>query len=147
MFVSGIIGFAENVVRTSSEPVYFHTLSLITSRNFLKHMLRTQEPGVSHADDLSYIFDSEIPGIPPLGPLEDMAVRRYVKFWGNFCKYGNPTPNQDEFGLIWKPVTKEVFNYLDVDKELTLKTNPVEDRMRLWREIYKSHNNTKNFMY
>lgn len=113
-------------------------------------MLKTKEPGVSHADDLGYFFYSESPTMPSLpvvpGSIEEKAIRRYIKLWGNFLNHGNPTPEKEEFGLIWKPVMKDNLYYLDVGEDLSIKTNPDAERMELWREIYKSHENTKNFM-
>lgn len=85
---------------------------------------------------------------PPVvsGSIEDKAIGRYIRLWGNFLKFGNPTPDENEFGLLWEPVAKESFYYLDFDEELTLKRNPDNDRMKFWRELYKSHENTRNIM-
>lgn len=80
------------------------------------------------------------------GSIEEKAVKRYIRFWGNFLKYGNPTPDENEFGLTWKPITKDNLYCLDVDEELSLKFNPEGERMKLWRTIYKLNENTKNFM-
>lgn len=150
MFVSGIIGMIENIVTTCPEPIYYLKLSLCSSRNAMKNMLRTQEPGVCHADDLGYLFDSELPMIPKIpvipGSIEEKAISRYVRLWGNFLKYGNPTPDESEFGLTWKPVTKDTLYCLDFDEELSLKIDPDKEKMKLWRSIYKSHENTKKYM-
>lgn len=114
-------------------------------------MANTTEPGAVHADDLGYFFDNnfnpqaEHTPINP-GSIEEKAINRYIRLWGNFLKFGNPTPNPNEFYLTWKPVTKDCLHYLDVDEELSMKTNPEEERMRIWRDIYKSHEKTKRFM-
>lgn len=150
-FASGIIGFAQNIVRTCPAPIYFHILSLCRSRNGFRLALGVQEPGVCHGDDLGYFFTSSIhPFIPNLpispGSIEEKAISRYMRLWGNFLKYGDPTPDQKEFGVTWKPITTDATYYLDVDEELELKINPDEQRIKLWREIFKSHENTKNFL-
>lgn len=114
-------------------------------------MFGNQEPGVAHADDLGYFFSMELPMLPPLpirpGSIEEKAVLRYMRLWANFMKHGNPTPDEKEFGVTWKPVTKDTVFYVDVNEELTLRTSPDEERMKVWRDIYKSHENTKNFMH
>lgn len=150
MLVSGTIGLIENMVKTSLEPIYFHILSLCSSLNGYRNLYKTQEPGACHGDDLFYLFDCELPIIPKVsiipGSIEERAVFRYVRLFGNFLKHGNPTPDQNEFGLTWQPVTEDALYYLDFDEELSLKSNPHEKRMNLWRSIYKLHENTKNFM-
>lgn len=69
-----------------------------------------------------------------------------MRLWSNFLKYGNPTPDPQEFGVTWIPATSDELYFLDVEKELNLKVNPDEERMSLWKEIFKLHENTKNFM-
>lgn len=112
-------------------------------------MIPTKEPGAGHGDDLGYFFANEvfpvqIPILP--GSIEEKAILRYMKLWSNFMKYGNPTPDASEFGVLWKPITKETIYYLQVDEELSLKSNPDEQRIKVWREIFKLSENTKNFM-
>lgn len=88
-----------------------------------------------------------IPSLPLVpGSIEELAVKRYMRLWTNFLKYGNPTPDPKEFGITWKPATREALYFLDVDKELSLQVNPDEEKMRFWRDIFKLHENTKNFM-
>lgn len=100
----------------------------------------------THGDQGGYLF-LPMPNVPIIsGSKEDIAIRRYIKFWGNFVKYGNPTPNQEDFGLIWKPVTIESLHYLDFDEELSLKINPDYKRVTFWRAIYKLNENTKDFI-
>lgn len=126
-------------------------MNLDTSRNICKKSLNTAEPGACHGDDLGYLFEYEIDPESPRTPIvpgsiEEKAVHRYLRLWGNFIKCGNPTPDPNEFGLTWEPATKDTLCYLDFDKEISMKTDPDEDRIKVWREIYKSHERTRKFM-
>lgn len=152
-FVAGIIGFAENVARTSAEPIYLYRFNLDASRNVFKRRVGIQEPGTSHGDEKGYIFDCKLPifydkpdSPLQLGTIEEAAINRFMRLYGNFLKCGNPTPDPSEFGLTWKPVTPDSLNYLNFEEELSMKLNPEEERMKIWREIYKLHENTKKFM-
>lgn len=71
-------------------------------------------------------------------PSKDSAVRtirRAVRLIKNFCTYGNPTPNDKEFGLIWTSLQEDDTSYIDIGTEITLKHNPEQERMRIWRRI------------
>lgn len=150
MFTAGIIGLAQHFVKTCPEPIYFYEFDMVASRNKFRKMFKMGEqyPGASHVDELGYLYEGQLFNDTPLvkGSIEDVTIRRFVKFWCNFMKYGNPTPNHEELNFTWKPMTKDSFNYLHFTEELTIKTNPAEDRMLLWREIYKSHEDTKDYM-
>lgn len=76
------------------------------------------------------------------GSLDDIAVRRFVKLWANFARYGNPTPNEKDVGIIWKPVEKDCLNYLDIGSELTLGTDPAPGRVELWKLIFEQNPKT-----
>lgn len=106
-------------------------------------------PGASHGDDTGYIFDSHIfkdcPIIP--GSLEDITMRRCVKIWTNFAKHGNPSSKDEDFkNLSWKPVTKDTLHYLYFGKELSMGINPEEDRMKVWKKVLNSHEDTKGYI-
>lgn len=104
--------------------------------------------GACHGDDMGYIFVNALldkEHIVP-GSLEDVTMKRSLKFWTNFAKYGNPTPNEEELNFIWKPVTKSVLNYLHFGEELSIKINPEEKEMKLWSKIFSFNDDTKYYM-
>lgn len=103
--------------------------------------------GASHSDEMGYLYDFEFLRDPPIeiGSIEDIAIRRMVSLWGNFVIYGNPTPKGNKLNFQWKPATYENFYYLHFGSELSLKKNPAEDRMRLWRKVYKSNATTQGY--
>lgn len=150
MFIAGIIGVTQNFANTCSHPIYLCKFDVVGSRNLIRRLFEISDkiPGASHGDDLGYIFDSNFIREVQINPssLEDITIRRSIKFWTNFAKHGNPTPDQEEFNFKWKPVTKDALHYLHFGEKLRMKTNPEEDRMQVWCKVYNSHNDTKHFI-
>lgn len=69
------------------------------------------------------------------------------KMWTNFAKYGNPTPSHDQSLLVkWNHVkpTKDgedfVLDYLNIDEETQMLTDPDKDRIEFWRNLYQEWN-------
>lgn len=71
------------------------------------------------------------------------------KFWTNFAKFSDPTPNDDYSSTIkWNPVIpverhaeKVTLDYLKIDNdELKMHRNMCNNRMNFWRGVYKKHN-------
>ena len=94
--------------------------------------------GVCHCDDLGYLFKHfATPEIVP-GSVEDVCLNRFVKLWTNFAKFGNPTPdtNDDLLKVVWKPVTDANVDFLEIGKELEAKSNPVTERLLLWKQVF-----------
>jgi carboxylesterase type B len=105
---------------------------------FASLVLTSFLPGVSHCDDVGYLFKHFLsPKIEP-GSIEEKSVTRFVKLWTNFAKYGNPTPDKNDLVLdvVWKPVTGKELDYLDIGKDLVARTNPYFERLNFWKEIY-----------
>lgn len=98
--------------------------------------------GVSHADDIFYLFPTFFtPKIIP-GSKEDNDIYKFVKMWTNFAKCGNPTPELDEKlnNIVWKPIENEkIDNILGLDNELKLIKNLEEERVKFWDEIYEEY--------
>lgn len=98
--------------------------------------------GVSHADDLFYLFPTFFtPKIIP-GSKEDNDIYKFVKMWTNFAKCGNPTPELDEKlnNIVWKGIENEkIDNILGLDNELKLIKNLEEERVKFWDEIYEEY--------
>ncbi|CAH1110127.1 unnamed protein product [Psylliodes chrysocephalus] len=144
-FIMGIIGCAINHAKTSDKAVYLYRLSLDSERNYLKRAGNLKDPGVSHLDDIGYLFKTTLP-LPDKGSPEDGYVRRFVKLWTNFARHGNPTPEDNDLGVIWKPVEKNVTNFLDIDKKLIPGTDPESDRIKIWKEVYQAESTTAKFL-
>ncbi|CAH0550113.1 unnamed protein product [Brassicogethes aeneus] len=138
-FVWGINYCVRKHASYSSEPIYFYRMSIETELNTFKILSNINSPGVSHADDLGYLFKSALtPDIEP-GSMEDIGRRRFCRMWTNFAKYGDPTPVSDSLVPIkWLPVGDNKLCFLDIGKELQMLENPDKKRMDFWDDIYKS---------
>ncbi|KAJ3619367.1 hypothetical protein MTP99_005055 [Tenebrio molitor] len=138
MFLDGIYNTVLNQYYVSKAPTYLYQVSIETELNFFKKITKATVPGVSHCDDLGYLFKHfASPKIEP-GSIEEKSVTRFVKLWTNFAKYGNPTPDKNDsvLDVVWKPVTGKELDYLDIGKDLVARTNPYFERLNFWKEIY-----------
>nr|WCC58185.1 carboxylesterase [Pharsalia antennata] len=73
-------------------------------------------------------------------PISDVLTHyRMVKIWTDFAKTMNPTPEQSELvqNVIWPKVQLGNFQYLDIDEDLTVKTDPKGERYQAWKAIYE----------
>lgn len=94
--------------------------------------------GVCHADELNYLWKFFWNPVLKPGSLEEVSVKRFVKLWTNFARYGNPTPHDTEkfITVKWEPVDEKL-THLDIDKKLRVKTKPDEERMKFWDKFFK----------
>lgn len=71
--------------------------------------------------------------------LEDLTIRRMVKFWTNFARTGNP--NNRELDQIistrWKPIEAGKLFFLNIGKCLSMEENPDKEKVEFWNNIYK----------
>lgn len=76
-----------------------------------------------------------------------MTWKRFVKLWTNFAKYGNPTPNREEFGIVWEPVkTPDDISTMIIGRELKMETNPDREIASFWKGIFENCPNTYNLL-
>ncbi|XP_050298530.1 juvenile hormone esterase-like [Anthonomus grandis grandis] len=148
MFVMGILGSVKNHAQSSPLPVYLYQLSLETKLNTIKTLLKLEHAsGCSHADDLGYLFKTLVTpeSIEP-GSIEDLSLRRMLRLWSNFARYGNPTPEEDEFKITWKPARARQLNTLVIDEELKMEINPGGKRLDMWKQIYQQAPATSKYL-
>lgn len=57
----------------------------------------------------------------------------------NYISFRNPTPEKDEVlqNLIWSKSTPNNFNYLDIDTDLSIKTDMKQGRYKKWMELFE----------
>ncbi|XP_011870476.1 PREDICTED: esterase E4 [Vollenhovia emeryi] len=80
-------------------------------------------PGVSHAEELFYLFYPELGKMSPPEPDSDnhKMMNHLVQMWTDFAKTGNPTPTTN----LWLPLTgsqNDDYNYLNIDINPKMKT-------------------------
>lgn len=73
--------------------------------------------------------------------MEQITVHRMTKLWTNFAKNGNPnsTTRDPVIDVVWKPVEKDTFNYLDIGENLAPLVDPEKERMTFWDSIFKAY--------
>jgi carboxylesterase type B len=108
-------------------------LEMRRSRNLLRVV------GCFHYDEIGYLWKNFLtPEIKP-GSIEDLSIRRFVRLWTNFAKYGNPTPDKNDklLNVIWKPVTSKDLDMLEIGYDLVACKSPETKRMEFWDKLYK----------
>ncbi|XP_055850888.1 esterase FE4-like [Episyrphus balteatus] len=90
--------------------------------------------GVSHADDLQYIFGNKWFGkrISQADP-EMFMVDRMTKWWTSFAKDGFPCTEND---IKWLPSNKTHVYTMFNDKSIHLGPEPYQERYQLWDEMF-----------
>lgn len=137
-----VLKSAKAHAKIEDQDLYLYMFSADTKLNYFKrlHPITAKVEGASHGDDLGYVFKTKYtpdmkPGIPEWNAMENV-----IKLWTNFAKYGNPTPEFEEFYVTWKPVKDQTLNYLDIGtKSLTMKSNPFHERMTFWNNLEEKY--------
>lgn len=137
------------MIQSENKNVFLYRFSFNGKFNFYKRFTNYKGPGVSHGDELGYIFSAPYP-IPPLQqrlklfPRENFMIHRMVKMWTNFAKSGDPNlgePYESQIPFYWPPIksSHEIY-YLDINDRFRIMTGiPYHDRMRFWEEIYRKY--------
>ncbi|KAL3286179.1 hypothetical protein HHI36_000690 [Cryptolaemus montrouzieri] len=141
-FIRDVYKAAIEQAKTSTKPLYMYEMTIETSINIFKVFGNIKSPGVSHADDLGYLFKTQLhENITPNSP-EDIGIRRFCKLWTNFAKYGNPNSSKQDplLPVLWKPFTLEEESYIEIGEDLQSKVKPAHDRMKFWEDIFEFRN-------
>lgn len=95
--------------------------------------------GVSHHDDLMYIFYiKQFPLFKPNDP-ETRTVERLTSIWENFAKTGEPIPKNNNLfkNVTWKRFTPQCNRYLEIGNELIMRNGLINPReMKLWDRLF-----------
>lgn len=142
-----------NFLRKVCEVKYLKTmlaLSVLTKisggsslKTFFQH-IREKLPvkgikGVSHADDLFYLFSTHITPTIAKGSQEDRHIQKFVKLWTDFARCGNPTPEPVEIldNAVWDPVLDDsINNIFDINEKITVTSNLEDRRVKFWEGLY-----------
>lgn len=147
IFLSGTVASIVQHLKTSRHPIYVYRASVEGKRNFLKEPNGLHDiSGTAHADELGYLFS--VQGLPTIekNTFEHLTVQRFVKFWTNFARTGNPTPNND-FAVTFAPVEKNKIPLVDIGKDLTFFEDlPERERVDLWKNIFQLSHETVNYL-
>ncbi|KAJ4441010.1 hypothetical protein ANN_10859 [Periplaneta americana] len=73
---------------------------------------------VVHTDDLIYLVPLPTMRWWPEGHPDLETLHVMVAMWTNFAKYGNPTPNCANIGLVWQPFNTSTHAYLNISQDI-----------------------------
>ncbi|XP_039762990.1 acetylcholinesterase-like [Pararge aegeria] len=122
-----------------AKDVYYYMFSYSGDRNFVKKRFNVTEPGASHADEISYLFDLSYEDEAP-SAADQLVIDQMTTLWTNFVKYGDPTPETSELLPVkWSPISEQTYTYLNIDHQLSVATRPYHDRMAFWELFYETN--------
>nr|AGG20205.1 carboxylesterase ae17 [Bombyx mori] len=133
-------------LKNGAGDIFYYMFAYDGGRNAFKIANGVNATGVSHFDELGYLFNMEyITG--EITPEDKTMIDRMTTMWTNFAKYSNPTPETSELLPIkWEPVTKQKLNYLKIDAELSLGNRPLNHRMAFWDLFYKMNEEKQTYL-
>ena len=98
---------------------------------------KTEDFGVSHADDLLYTFKLDLGKMSALNTEDDRKfAANWISLISNFVKYGNPTPLTDA-PTFWRPaqLSERSEGYLDINLQNAEKLSMFPERMEFWSRV------------
>lgn len=131
---------------TSGTPVYlyrfdFDSEEIINPYRIMRYGRGVK--GVSHADDLTYLFWNLLAKRMPKESREYKAIERTIGIWTQFATTGNPYSNEIEGmeKLAWDPIKKsdEVYKCLNISDELKVIDVPEMEKMKLWESMFENN--------
>ncbi|XP_075214398.1 juvenile hormone esterase-like isoform X2 [Lycorma delicatula] len=97
--------------------------------------------GVSHGDELTYIFPRNDTETIDVNSPELRTIQRMTRMWTNFAKTRSPN-GIDTKEVFWEPASKQKMRVLNIGEHLKLmKTIISLDRMKLWGNVFKKYTN------
>ncbi|XP_054085642.1 esterase B1-like isoform X2 [Zeugodacus cucurbitae] len=93
--------------------------------------------GVSHADELAYLFSHAMASAAPRDSPEYRTIQRIVGIWTQFAATGNPNDNQVHGleSLIWEPV-RSAYKCLNIGEELEIINWPEMENVKVWASTF-----------
>ncbi|XP_014217028.1 venom carboxylesterase-6-like [Copidosoma floridanum] len=127
-----------------SSPVYYYYFAYRGSSSFSSIFGDASgDYGVSHADDLQYLFPvgEQLFKDVPLSEEDHRVIDIVTALWYNFAKTGNPTPEvTKDTPVKWKPVRTSHLEYLHIGNsdEVYMSDNLFPERVKLWSDLMPS---------
>lgn len=114
----------------NSGKTYLYKFSYESETCFMRKICNIKLPGVSHAEELSYLFYHDMIkelglSVSVPGSEDYKMINRLTQMWTDFAKTGNPTPEITDLTPIkWTPLKHagNVYDYLNIDIEPQMKT-------------------------
>jgi carboxylesterase type B len=68
-------------------PIYYYDFTFDGTLNYFKKFFNLPFPSASHADELFYLFETELEGFIP-DANSTLVRNRMIRMWTNFAKFG-----------------------------------------------------------
>ena len=165
-FAAGTDAMVRSLAQNGHEVFYYHfdhlgeysLADIFTSTSMEKIALllkkglgfevKSKKLGVSHADDMLYLFSAGLKLIDDPNDLE--MIDLMVDLWANFATYTHPTPQREDLTFVGESLTDLKWPWLPVNdakdpKYVILKDGrvhfhqdaKVNDRLTLWRDEFE----------
>ncbi|KAI8428430.1 hypothetical protein MSG28_007247 [Choristoneura fumiferana] len=119
-----------------NKPMYMYRFSFETDLNFVKNISNPNIKGACHADELFYMFTTNM--TRDVYEAQD-KLKNYVwnvtKMWTDFAKTSNPTPD-GSLGVSWPQYTVKNKEFLDINVKLTPGKYAERERTEFWDKMY-----------
>ncbi|KAJ8721404.1 hypothetical protein PYW07_002179 [Mythimna separata] len=132
---NNIACFGESFLRDATRALYDYYFKVDSFRNLNKFLTRLPtKPGACHGDELFYIFQPVVYSLLPPTWNDAATIEAMTTFWTNFAKTGIPSNSR----VSWRS-SAEQLEFLEIDKEIKMRTLPNEDRMKFWRDAFEKY--------
>ncbi|XP_026483489.2 juvenile hormone esterase-like isoform X1 [Vanessa tameamea] len=128
--------YIKYLVNNSNKPIYFYKFDYNGELDWSNHFLKSLDlKRAGHVDEVGYLFKNDLE--KEVEPQDVKMRERLLRLWTNFAKGGNPTPDENHYlPVTWLPVTEDKLCYLNIGNELSLATNPDQEKMEFWDKLY-----------
>lgn len=117
---------------------YLYVFEFDSPKNaLLKTLASVKTAGVSHGDDLAYLFLNFLTPETQAGSSERNKIEELIGLWFHFSRNG--VPNCDGIGpCTWKPVQSNEKSHgcLRIGHELIFEQNPFANILQFWDDLY-----------
>ncbi|XP_014483778.1 PREDICTED: venom carboxylesterase-6-like isoform X2 [Dinoponera quadriceps] len=141
LFIHPVYKSVRDYLDTQSSPIYFYYFTYKGTSSYSKLFGgSTTDYGVSHADELQYLFpvgEQLFPDVP-LSKEDHRIIDVMTSLWFNFANSENPTPKITKtIPAKWNSVkTSNDFKYLYIAKsKFVMKKGFLPERMKFWDSL------------
>ncbi|XP_060646789.1 esterase B1-like [Drosophila nasuta] len=127
----------------AGSPVYFYRYDFDSEELIFPYRLMRfgrGVKGVSHADDLTYLFSSLLARRLPKESREYRNIERTVGIWTQFATTGNPNSSKinDMDMITWDPARKtdDTIKCLNISDDLKFVDIPEWPKLKLWESMF-----------
>ncbi|XP_055953429.1 esterase E4-like isoform X1 [Argiope bruennichi] len=107
---------------TTGAPVYMYTFEYRGENSMVEIQYGTPiayfDPGVSHGDELLYLFSLDVEGLRQPSLLDNLVSGRVVSLWTDFAKFGEAPQFVNYEYPRWEPYKPESQTYYRIERDL-----------------------------